>query len=411
VSRRVASWVAALTLTLHTACAIAGTVFNHLNPADDEPLVTEIALLTAFGSFAFVGALIVWRRPEHLVGWIFCSIAVLSGLAFFAGEYATYALFTNPGSLPGGTFAAWLQTWPWDPILALAAVYLPLVFPNGRLLSPRWRIVAWLTAASVVAVSVAFAFAPELELDVPEGSAAVANPVGVESAEEALARLGDLAVMLLVAMVILAALSLVLRFRRADAVEREQVKWFAMSVAFFAAAAVLSVTFLGEAVPTLADLAIAAALACMPIATGVAVLRYRLYEIDRIINRTLVYGLVTVVLSLTYLALVVGLQALFEPFTGGSDIAIALTTLVVAALFFPLRRRVQDAVDSRFNRRRYDAARTLQSFSARLRDELDMETLEGNVVAVVNQTVQPAHVSIWLRDPAAIATSGRASSG
>jgi hypothetical protein len=171
------------------------------------------------------------------------------------------------------------------------------------------------------------------------------------------------------------------------------------------------VTFLGEAVPTLADLAIAAALACMPIATGVAVLRYRLYEIDRIINRTLVYGLVTVVLSLTYLALVVGLQALFEPFTGGSDIAIALTTLVVAALFFPLRRRVQDAVDSRFNRRRYDAARTLQSFSARLRDELDMETLEGNVVAVVNQTVQPAHVSIWLRDPAAIATSGRASSG
>jgi hypothetical protein len=356
-----------------------------------QPLADTVGLLLAFAAFMGVGALIVAFRPGNAIGWVFSAIALLAVTGALAQEYAGYASVTRPGSLPGVVFAGWYASWTWYPALALVLAFTPLLFPDGRPPSPRWRPVAWLAGAGTAVFTVLAALQPTIQLtddrvaDNPIGVAAVGNP------EESTA--GLVLGFVLVVAVVAAVASLVMRSRRARGDERLQLKWFTY------AAALLPVVVLGDLLPQAASSVVfAVGISLLPVAAGIAILRYRLYEIDRLINRTLVYGLLTVLLAGVYAGLVlVGGQLSGGMADGAPSWAVAAATLAVAALFQPARRRIQQAVDRRFNRARYDAARTVEGFSARLRDQVDLDTLAAELLAVVDQTVQPTRASLWLR--------------
>jgi hypothetical protein len=381
-----ASWVAAVLLALGTCVllVLAG------DATEGETVAFDVELAVSLLVYATVGLVVASRRPGNAIGWLFCAVAVVLALASFSSAYATYALVAAPGSLPGGRIAAWLSNWVQLPALFGAPALLFLLFPDGRLPGRRWRRVAWLTAAAMVG----FALAPALRPG-PMADAAVegtVNPVGIPGAGPALDVVSAVTGLAALVSLALAALALALRFRRARGVERVQLKWFAFAAVVFAVACVCAfVVFADNDVAF--GLLLIGAFALIPIAAGVAILRYRLYDIDVVINRALVYGALTATLGATYLALVllIGLAV------GHSGFAVAVSTLAVAALFGPARARIQAAVDRRFYRRRYDAAVTLESFGAHLRDELDLETLTADIRAVVHDTVQPAHVSVWLR--------------
>jgi hypothetical protein len=386
-ARRLAwsSWVVAVVLTGGTAVflLLAGDVKGQ-NAAFDA--VLAVVLLT----YPTVGAVIAVRRPGNAIGWLFCAVGVPFSLTTFCYAYATYVLRTAPGSLPGGEIAAWLSAWVQFPPLFGAPALLFLLFPHGRLLGPRWRGAVWLTGIAMVG----FAAAPALRPG-PMPDAAVketVNPVGIAGAGSVLDIVGRVAGACALLALLLATASLALRLRRSRGTERLQIKWVAFAAALFALACVLGFTVFGQN-DILFGLVVVGAFAAIPLAAGVAILRYRLYDIDLVIRRTLVYGGLTATLAATYLALVllVGLAV------GRSGFAVAVSTLAVAALFRPARARIQATVDRRFYRRRYDAARTLEAFGARLRDELDLETLGSDLSGVVRETVQPAHVSLWLR--------------
>jgi hypothetical protein len=307
-----------------------------------------------------------------------------------AAEYAIYTLVTRPGSLPGATFAAWYASWSWYPATTLALVFTPLLFPTGRLLSPRWRPVAWLAGTATAAFTVLAALQANLG---PVGDPLIANPIGVaglENPEESTVGVALLGLITLSAVV--AFVSLVIRFRRSQGEERQQLKWFTY------AGALVPLTWLGDFLPAPVDTIVSAApIVFLPAAAGIAILRYRLYDIDRFINRTLVYGLLTMLLGAVYLVGVFGLGQLLNPVSGESALAVAASTLAVAALFQPARRRIQQAVDRRFNRRKYNTAKTIEAFSARLREQVDLDALSTEVLAVVDQTMEPTRVSLWLR--------------
>jgi hypothetical protein len=303
-------------------------------------------LSLGFGAFMVVGALIVAHRPSNAIGWMFSAIALLAFTAGVAVEYATYALVTRPGSLPGAILAAWYASWPWYPAIALALVFTPLLFPTGRLLSPRWWPVAWLAGAATAAFTVLAALRTELGLGTIPAQV-VANPIGVagvENPEES--TVGVALVVLMIVLMLVAFGSLVIRFRRSRGEERQQLKWFTY------AAALLPLFVLADFLPgTVGDLVSAFPIVLLPVAAGVAILRYRLYEIDQLINRTLVYGLLTALLAGVYTGAVLILGQLF----GGvgrdpPSWVVAGATLTVAALFQPARRRIQAVVDRRFNR-------------------------------------------------------------
>jgi hypothetical protein len=348
-------------------------------------------------SFSVVGALVVSHRPENLVGWIFCAAALFQALSLVGVEYATYARVTRPGSLPFGASVSWLAEWIWAPGLVLILVFLPLLFPDGRPPSRRWWPVAWLGGLSIVIIS-----APIWLLVWSRRGRELLEDGGIAQGVPgwllALLRVG-FPLMLLAGL--LAVLSLFLRFRRARGDERQQIKWFA-----FAAALTLTWIFVGEllldaqggvfgVVGALLGLVVVSSI---PIATGIAIFRYRLYDIDRIVNRALVYGALSVALVLVYLGGVISLQYTFRTFAAGeSQLAVVASTLAIAALFNPLRRRIQTAVDRRFYRSKYDARKTLAAFSSRLRDETDLDALGGELESVVRETVQPARVALWLR--------------
>jgi hypothetical protein len=383
--------------------AVGGVLLGPLNGRTlGEILVEEgiVAIATLTVAFSVVGALVASHRPGNPIGWIFCAAALFQGLNVFGWEYATYALLTEPGSLPLGAEMAWLAQWDWAPGLGLVLVFLPLLFPDGRPPSRRWRWVAWLGAASIGLIVV-----PQMLLLWPERGAALVRPEA--PAEEGTSHL--LFVIVVYAgfpLMLLAGLgavaSLFVRLRRARGDERQQIKWFAS-----AAALTLVFTFVFEQATgaeggllrvILATLTVLI-IPSIPVATGIAILRYRLYDIDIFINRTLVYGTLTVALALVYFGGVVSLQYAFRALTGeGSQLVVVASTLVIAALFSPLRRRIQAFVDRRFYRKKYDAARVLEAFSARLRDETNLDRLNGDLVAVVRETVQPGHVSLWLRE-------------
>jgi hypothetical protein len=391
------TWVAWSMLAIYAlawAIAIPLMVANGI-PEQEEPGFI-VALAAAFTAFTVVGAVIVAHRPRNAIGWIFSAIGLLAATGMLTMEYAAYAYVTRPGSLPGAILAAWYQWW-WDPMLGLILVFTPLLFPTGRLLSARWRPVAAAAAVAGAAIIMLNVLQPSIKLQ--NRNVTVRNPIGVAGVQE----LEDGAVgAALFAMVVVccvaAVVSVVLRFRRSQGVERQQLKWFTFAVALvipcqLATDYLFPNSHFGAVIFGLA-------VAFVPIAAGMAILRYRLYDIDRLINRTLVYGLLTALLGVVYAGCVFGLRQLLSPVSGESSLAVAGSTLVVAALFQRARHRIQAVVDRRFNRRRYDAAKLVEGFSGRLRDETDLDTLTTELLVVVDQTMQPTAVSLWLRPSA-----------
>jgi hypothetical protein len=336
-------------------------------------------------AFGTVGAFLAGRRPGNAVGWLLLGWGMVMAFGSFTGAYVDRGLVRDPGSVPGPQWAAWAEAVVWHPAFALLA-FLLLLFPHGRLPSRRWRPFAWFTVAVYLTLSVSAAVSPgAVELYYPEVTAPVKLPVaGLADAVFGALLPGQL---LLLGVCLL---SLVLRLRRASGEERQQVKWFVYTVVTVIVVFVVSTLLIGGGV-------LFPLFGLIPVSVGLAVFKYRLYEIDRLINRTLVYGLLTALLIGVYAGLVFLLGRLLDPATGDSALAVAASTLAVAALFGPARRRVQAVVDRRFNRARYDAARTVESFSARLRDQVELDTLSSELLGVVDQTVQPTRAWLWLR--------------
>jgi hypothetical protein len=395
VRSRTGTWMAMATLVAYWGLAGIGFLLRALNdPALD--IANELTARIGWGAYPTVGAVIVARQPHNRIGWLCCSVGLLLGPAFFAQDYAWYALLQEPG-LPGGWAMAWLGQWPWAIAVGLLW-FLVLLFPNGRLVSPRWRPVAWALAGDIAALWVWAAFAPRpLEAI---GLEHLTNPLGLQQAEAAFTLLIGIAFPIGALLAVLSVASMVVRFRRARGVERQQLKWFTYAavlvtlvwLVFFAAGLDRLLP------PLLVFIASDIWLAGIPAAIGIAVLRYRLYDIDRLINRTLVYGLLTALLGGVYAGAVLVLGQLFGGLGGEPPSwAVAGVTLAVAALFQPARRRIQAMVDRRFNRRKYDAAKTIEAFSTRLREQVDLDTLSAELLAVVDQTMQPTNVSLWLR--------------
>jgi hypothetical protein len=344
---------------------------------------------------ATVGAIVASRRPENPVGWLLCLSGVVVGASTFASQYAIYALLARPGELPAGEASAWIASWCLPIIIGLQVSYL-ILFPTGRLPSRRWRAVAWLIVAVIIAGVISSAFASDAYM----GSLGpIRNPLAIDGFSEVYKPVSSTTFPLLY---IMAAASLFVRLRHARGVERQQLKWLAYAAAGFALGVILVLLSGVLNTPALFDRVANAVFLVTSegiiVAIGIAILRYRLYDIDIIINRTLVYGSLTVMLLALYFGTIVVLQRLFVALTGEqSTLAVVASTLAIAALFNPLRRRLQALVDRLFYRRKYDAVKTLAAFSARLRDETDLTTLSDDLVEVVRGTVQPAHAFLWLR--------------
>jgi hypothetical protein len=390
------TWVAWSMVAIFIVCfavMIPLMVANGL-PEQEEPGFV-VALVVAFTAFMVVGVVIVAHRPSNAIGWIFSTVGLLAGTGLLANEYAAYAYVTRPGSLPGAILAAWYSTLFWEPMLGLILVFTPLLFPTGRLLSARWRPVVVVAAVVGAVITVLHALEPTITLQ--NRTYTVRNPLGVADLLGQQAGAVTAVLFGLVTGCTLAAFaSVVLRFRRSRGVERQQLKWFTFAVVLMILAEPLT-DYLFPATG-IVSVVFGLSVAFVPIAAGIAILRYRLYDIDRLINRTLVYGLLTALLAGVYAGAVLVLGQVF----GGvgrdpPSWAVAGATLAVAALFQPARRRIQAVVDRRFNRRKYDAAETIDIFGARLRDQVDLDTVSTELLAVVDQTMQPTRVMLWLR--------------
>jgi hypothetical protein len=387
-------WLVWAVSVLGVGLGVLAFVYGALNYGSVLAVLTTVALQAVWAiSFPLVGAVIATHRPRNPLGWIFLAIGLAEGLIVFGYEYANYAFRTAPGTLPGGGLAVWIGQWAWAPGLGLALTFVPLLFPDGRLPSPRWRPVAWLSAIPIVVIPVSTAVALW-----PWRGPALLDPSGVEQGMGNLGLIlaGPYVLMLGCGLASLAAL--LLRFRRAHGIERQQLKWL-----LFACAVTIAILLVVQPKTSAQwDLGLLLALPfypAVPVAAGVAVLRYRLYEIDRIINRTLVYGLLTAVLGLGYVAGSLLFVLVAGTGTDPPSWLVAAATLAAAAVFRPVRGRIQATVDRRFNRRRYHPAKTIEAFSARLRDEIDLDTLSAELVAVVDQTMEPTVASLWLRPP------------
>jgi hypothetical protein len=381
VSARATAWLAWTTFALALLTLAAGSMLR-------SPGASAFLLFASIAApFAFVGALVASRRPRNPIGWLFLAFAGVAAFAASADRYASYALVEAPGSLPGGAWVAWTASGIWHPAFGFF-VFSFLLFPDGRLPPGRWRPVAWVAAANyLLGGALGLLWNPLFGEFFPFAEPPFRLPdyFVVEAA---------FGVFLLVnfALLALSAASLALRLRRASGVERQQLKWFVYAVALFALVFPPSVFVLGD------GRLIVFLLPLVPAAAGIAILRHRLFDIDVVINRTLVYASLTVLLGTTYFGGVVGLQSVLRALTGQeSTLAVVASTLLIAALFGPLRRRVQALVDRRFYRGKYDAAKTLEAFNARLRDETDLRALSDDLVGVAGASVQPEHVSLWLR--------------
>jgi hypothetical protein len=388
----------ALTLV---ALALVGWFDRLLTEAGrpDLALVTSDipAYVLATLSATTVGALLASRRPRHPVGWLLLGLGLPVALSGVATGYANYGLMARPGSLPA---ADWAAVYHGVSILgALTCLeFVLLLTPTGSLPSPRWR---WWARVAGGAALLALGTSLLLPFDPPYQT--TPNPLAVPALAGLLRPLNGVTWAVTALGLPVAAGSLLLRFRRARGVERQQLRWLVLAAAL--AAAVVVVTALALALGLVGDSGdevllgwvSAVVFGLMPLATGAAILRYRLYDLDRIVSRTLAYGLLTVLLGVGYATVVLGLGRLLPE---GSSLVVAAATLAVAAVFQPARRRIQQQVDRRFNRRRYDAARTIQGFSARLREQVDLDALTAELVAVADQTMQPTRVSVWLRQRA-----------
>ena len=397
MTRRTASWIAWTMWVATLLLAIAHISLNattdprYADPTTFAFVVTWVAALVAFQAFATVGAIVASRKPENPIGWLFCLSAFLCQLGNAGGAYVHFAY---DHALPGDVVGSILFGPSWY-VGAYLGIIAPLfLFPDGKPLTRRWRPIAAVALLWPALSALAFVVSPgKLELHPTRE-----NPLGIGLATYAFGAF----VPLLVALVVLALVSLVLRYRRSWGAERQQLRIFVLTTSIVVSVLLAltlgsSVSPFGNVLGALNDVLVLWLFALIPISMGVAILRYRLYDFDRVVSRTLVYGALTVILGAAYVGLVLAGQALFSSFAGGSNLAIAASTLVVAALFLPLRTRIQRVVDRRFNRRRYDAQRTLETFGSRLREEVDLETLSAELRGVVAETMQPRAVSLWLR--------------
>src|SRR5215203_1969119 len=377
MSRRLAFWLAwsvcALSLAL-TALSLFLLILNlsHPNTHLYEPWLDN-TLTAVF--YPTVGAIVASRRPENPVGWLLCLYGLAISISYFCAEYAIYALLAVPNPLPAGEAMAWIASWVL-PILNGLQVFYILLFPTGRLPSRRWRWLGWLTVAFVVVGVILGAFSSGALLGI---LGPIHNPLGIEGFSNIYykAILFTMASLLTLA----AALAVFIRLRRAIGVERQQIKWFA-----YAAVAYVSAGILAYIIPRVIDTPLwfervsfalnIVFVPAVPIAIGIAILRYRLYDIDILINRTLVYGSLTATLVVLYFGGIVVLQRMFVLLTGQqSTLAVVASTLLIAALFTPLRRRIQSFIDRHFYRRKYNARKTLEVFSTKLKNETDLEAL------------------------------------
>jgi hypothetical protein len=379
-----AAWLALSICLINIIFASLGLFFGILNSYSS---FVEFANSLGPGlilavSFSIVGALLATHRPDNSLGWIFCAVGLSQALVTFAGEYGAYTLVTNPGSLPGGQIMFWFGQWAWAPGVGLLITYALLLFPDGRLLSPRWRVVAWLSAIAIALIVLPLVISLWLE-----------GPMVLE--EELPGLLGAIALAgfpLMLLCGLASVVSLIVRFRRSRGVERQQLKWFT-----YAGTTTLALLLSTElvAVPATWQVVIMPLVAAIPVSVGIAILRYRLWDIDIIIRRTLVYSTLTFILALIYIGCIVVIRTLVAPLTGGSELAIVASTLAIAALFTPLRRRIQTIIDQRFYRRKYDAAKVLAAFGATVRDETNLDALTNAMLLVVDETVQPEFVGLW----------------
>ena len=390
MSRHRSTWLAwslwGFVLVLMVATGVLGGLAGQISGGT---IATFVIAGVVFLAFTSVGAIVASRRPENPIGWLFLATPILMMLANVGAAYVELAV---DRALPAAVGVTLALRWTW-PLGLLLLLILFLLFPDGHLPSPRWRplvpfAAVWLAASAVLSV-----FVPG---SLEEPLASTDNPVGSNALYVAY---GVVALSGLVVMVVAAIASLIVRFRR-DPVEREQIKWVlaavVLVVVFFVGSEIVGLVTDGAGLPDAVYLAV---LGTIPASMAIAILRYRLYEIDRLVNRAVVYGLATAGLAALYFGIVLALQQIFGGLARGNDLAIAGSTLAVAALFRPARARVQAFVDRRFYRSRYDAEKILVAFSARLRDEIDLDALGSELRTVVLQTMQPAHVSLWIRRP------------
>ena len=364
-------------------------------------LVADIVFIVSLAALATTGAVVVSRYPGNPIGWLLLFATLAAAVAGGTEIYAQYTVHVRPGALPGGVVAALLPLPFWFVFFG-QLTFVVLLFPGGTLLSARWRWVSWGLIGAVIANIASVSLAPELEYFQPP----IRNPITIVGAGGILNAIETTALVAILLLLLAAAVSLVLRLIRSTGEERQQIKWFAYSAVLFGAHLPMLLLYeevTGNAIPDSWDAVLFGGfLSLLPAGMAMAILKYRLYDIDLVINRTLVYGTLTALLGGFYFGSVIGLQATFRATTGqgGGEMAIVISTLAIAALFMPLRRRIQVLIERRFYRRRYDAALTLAAFADRMRDEVDVERLTGELVTVVEQTMQPTHVSLWLRsDP------------
>src|SRR5215211_5035534 len=386
-------------MVLSVVLPVGGLALDQMtrSTAQERPYygpVDAVFYLATVLTFSVVGAIIASRQPRNAIGWIFCGVGLVMGLNSLAGGYAEYRLSGGYGPWSLVETAAWFASWSWTILVYLPTTFLLLLFPDGRLPSSRWRPVAWCAVLGLIGFLAGYTLNPGPLEDFPQ----IVNPYGVDS--PVLEAVGVAGVILAAASMVASAASLIGRTRRAGRAQRQQIKWLAYGGTLLVGAVFASsVIFIWS--PNVGIAVVIVSLLGVPIFTGIAIVRHRLYDIDLIINRTLVYGSLTAMLVALYLGGVVGLQQLLSPLVGDSNgLATVASTLAIAALFNPLRRRVQAFVDRRFYRRKYDAAKTLEAFNSRLRNETDLDALSNDLVGVASATMQPAHVSLWLRpDP------------
>jgi len=384
-SRRLAWGLAVLAVVLMLSSS-ALTIVSDSGGGFGTVFIWAIALV-----FSAVGALIASRQPDNAIGWILLAAGVAAGLGELAHSFAEYWLAGKGGPEALGKAAALYASLSWMPFILLPVTFLLLLFPDGRLLSPKWRWIAWCAALGIGGSFIAQALIPGKIEDFPQ----LMNPIGIDHPLRDLFE--GLSALAVVIGILGSSAALILRFRRSRGDQRQQMKWLALAGAVAAVTLIVAVSVYDVVGANAANAAIMLSVLGLPAATGIAILRYRLYDIDVVINRTLVYGALTATLAAVYVGSVLILQLALSGLTHDSGLAVAVSTLAVAWLFRPARGRIQAVVDRRFYRRKYDAARTVESFGARLRDEVSLDTLSAELRTVVLDTVQPAHVSLWLR--------------
>jgi hypothetical protein len=413
MSTRASAWLAWSLAALSVVMFLASVAFFVLTRAVQAEAhsslltrrsITDLLVSVPFLAFPIVGALIASRRPHNLIGWICLAFGLLWMLLGLFDFYGVYGL-AKPDTVPFPVAIYALVEGLWLPTVGLLAIYLLLLFPDGRLPSGRWRPLSWLSGAVIVLLGIDTVLVPGPLTDL-EG---VRNPFGLEGARW-LVDAEIVLLLLFVACILASAVSLILRYRHSGGEVREQIKWIALAGSFVGLllSTVLGLIIVSEVMRGSGGstplwlqgllFVMLLSFAGVPVAIGFAVLRHRLYDIDLLINRTLVYGSLSAILVALYFGGIVVLQRVFVLLTGQqSTLAVVASTLLIAALFTPLRRRIQSFIDRRFYRRKYDARKTLEAFSAKLREETDLGALNSELVGVVRETMQPAHVSVWLR--------------